>query len=653
MFTDIVGYTALTQADEESALRLLREQEDLVRPLLPAYQGREIKATGDGFLVEFESALRAVQCAIDIQQHFQERNARAGVQPIQLRIGIHLGDVEERGGDVYGDAVNIASRIQPLARPGGICLSAEVSTQLRGKIPNRFEKLESKPLKGLRLPVDVFRVVLPWETPEPTLDGSARPRLAVLPLTNISPDPSDEYFADGLTEELISSLSRLRGLRVIARTSVGQYKSTSKTVAQIGDELGVSSVLEGSVRKAGNRLRITLQLIDAGTQDHIWASSYDRELDDVFAIQTEIAEKTASALKLELLPPERESIQKEPTTNIAAYDLYLQGIHIDRQSVYEGLTESIPFFEEAIRTDPGFSQAYAHLANVLIGLAGDTLPAGATFRRAQELVARALELDPNSSDAHLARGNLALQHDLDWETAEAGFKRAISLNPSNANAHLWYAFLLRSVERYDDALREFRATAELDPLWPVPQWGLRTVQCLLGDTASAIVSAEAARDREPANPYVHVRLGHMYADAGRMDDALVEAELSAGSVPTRVEVDRAYLWVRLGKSGEARRLLEALEAAARARHASPSWIAGLYAAIGEKEKALEWLERDGGEGAKSLWLRHQWSAYDPIRDDPRFRSMLERLHLPTGDKPDTGRPGPGRPRPPRQIGAIG
>jgi adenylate cyclase len=631
MFTDMVGYTASAQTNESVALQLRDEQEELVRPLFSAYQGREIKSMGDGFLVEFDSALRAVQCAIDIHQHLHERNSQAGVTPIQLRIGVHLGDVEQRGSDIFGDAVNIASRIEPFASPGGLCISGQVFDQIQNKIPNRFEKLEPKVLKNVRVPVEIYRVALPWDARAPPSPITSRPHLAVLPLANISPDPKDEYFADGLTEELISALSRIKDLRVIARTSVGQYKATAKTVSQIGAELGVTSVLEGSVRKAGNRLRITLQLIDTGTQDYIWATSYDRELSDVFAIQTEIAEKTAGALQLQLLGSERDSIRRESSPDLAAYTLYLKGIHAARGS-FEGLAESIPFFEEAIRIDPDFPQPYALLAHVLISLAGDALPVGEVSQRARELITKALELDPNSSDAHTGRGNLALQFDHEWGVAETEFRRSISLNPSNAYAHHWYAYLLRTVGRYDDAMKEYRMATELDPLWPSPQVGLWLVQCLARDFASAIASAEAMRDKRPENPQSHIVLGLIYAEAGRMADVLTEAELSVGPVNKWGEWTRSILWAHAGRPEEARRVLKKLEETSRTKYVSPAWIAEVYAALGEKEKAFEWLERNNEEGAKSLWFRYQESAFDSIRDDPRFRSMLAKQNLPTDRK---------------------
>ncbi|MFY9717787.1 MAG: tetratricopeptide repeat protein [Thermoplasmata archaeon] len=622
MFTDMVGYTAGTQADESATLALRKEQENLIRPVLAAHQGRKVKSTGDGFLVEFESALKATECALSIQRRIHERNARVGVKPIQLRIGIHLGDVEQEGTDIFGDAVNIAARIEPVAEPGGICLTGAVYEQVRNKIPDKLEKLPPKELKGVEVPMDIYRVVLPWTAPESAPPRPGPARLAVLPLKNISPDPMDEYFADGLTEELIGTLSKIRELRVIARTSVGQYRATSKTVAQIGSELGVTTVLEGSVRKAGNRLRITLQLIDARTQEHIWANNYDRDLDDVFAIQTEIAENTASALRLELLRPERESIEKVPTTDLAAYHLYLKGIHASSAE------DSVRFFEEAIRNDPHFSEAHSHLANVLIDRTLTTFAGPQANQRVRELVAKAIELDPSSADAHTARGNMTFQWDHDWEVAETELRRAISLNPSHANAHHWYGHLLKALNRYDEAVKEFTIYKELNPDWLHPGCWLLTCQILAGDPAPVIARVEQARDKSPADPELRVMLGILYLQEGRINDARREAERAQGRMDGWSEWNRAVLWAQVGRTDDARRVLREMEEASP-RYVAPEGVASIYAALGEKAKALEWLEREHGEGASYLVLDYQSRIFDSIRDDPGFRSVLERLKLPT------------------------
>jgi adenylate cyclase len=628
MFTDMVGFTAAAQTDEATALQLLHEQEEIVRPVIAADHGREVKSTGDGFLIEFDSALHAVQCAVDIQRRLHERNAAANGPPISVRIGVHVGDVEARGQDIFGDAVNLAARIESCARAGGICISDQAYAQVRNRIPNPIEKLAPKKLKNVRFPLDLYRVALPWDTPGAPSGEASRTRIAVLPLRNISPDPSDAYLADGLTEELINTLSKIRDLRVIARTSVSAYHPGEKTVTQIGSELDVGSVLEGSVRKAGGRLRISLQLIDSASQEPIWADSYDRDLSDIFAVQTEIAERTAVALRLELLDPDRALMRRNAPANRTAYERYLKGISAARQATYEGYRDSIQYFDQAIRLDPEYPPPYSSLANIYILLAGETLAPAEAFPRAQELVTKALALDPNSSEAHTAKGNLALQQAQDWATSEREFKWALSINPSNASAHFWYATLLSSLQRFDQAAEQLRLTIELDPLWSLPKVRLMDAHSAAGELDAALIAAEEERDRTPNDPGPHIDLGTIYARAGRWAEARREAELSGGEVSDYDRMNRAILWARLGEPAEAQGLISETLTPAQGNYVNASRVAALYAAIGDREGAIDWLERDYREGIRGLWFDYQLMAFDSIRDDPRFHAMLERLHLP-------------------------
>jgi adenylate cyclase len=631
MFTDMVGFTASAQTNEADALKLLREEENLVRPLLKTHKGREIKSTGDGFLVEFDSALHAVQCAVDIHQHLQERNARPGCMPIQLRIGIHLGDVEERGADIFGDSVNLAARIEPLAEPGGLCISEPVFGQVRNKIPNKFEKLEPKVLKNVRFPMDLYRVVMPWTVKEPPSASSGPTRIAVLPFANISPDPKDEYFADGLTEELISVLSQIRGLRVISRTSVNQYRGTSKPIAQIGSELGVESVLEGSVRKAGDQLRITVQLIDVRTDEHRWSQSYDRRLENVFAIQAEVAEHTAGALKLELLKSDREAIQERPTANLAAYELYLRGIQAYRRALESVGSEgdAVKYFEAAIREDPGFSAAYSRLANVLLAIVAATRPGREVFPRARELVTKSLELGPNSSEAHTARGNLAMQADLDWARAEAEFQQAIALNPSSSTAHYWYGLLLVALQRFSEAKKQLQSAIELDPLWPDPRLGLVSAYQSTDDWESAVALGEKMVESFGENSFARGSLAVSYVLAGRNEDAMAAVQPLVSSSDLFSRLFRSVLFASQGKPEQARLLLRELEVASRSQYVGPDILAMLHALLGEKEKALEVLEQDDREGDRALWAVYLSPIFDSLRDDPRFIALLRSMRLPT------------------------
>ncbi len=635
MFTDIAGFTPLTQTDEAGALQLVQDQEELIRPLLAQFQGREVKSTGDGFLVEFDSALQAVQCAVELQRRVHERNSQDGVRPLRLRVGIHLGDVQQRGTDIFGDAVNIASRVEPLAEPGGVCVSEHVYAQVRNKVAHQFASLGPRALKGVQEPIDIYRVLLPWAVGETAPGAPSLPRLAVLPLANISPDPKDDYFADGLTEELISVLSQIRGLRVIARTSVNQYRATSKSVAQIGSELGVTSVLEGSVRKAGNHLRISLQLIDVASQEHEWSANYNRDLEDVFAIQAEVAEQTAGALRLQLLKSEQEAIQEKPTTNLAAYDAYLRGIQASQRLdlLAEADRTATACFEEAIRLDPGFSAAHSALANHLIAVMGVTRPAKEAFPRARALLAQALELNPNSSEAHMALGNLAMQADLDWGRAEREFQEALRLNPSNSGAHYWYAQLLSVLQRFDESIRQYRLTIELDPLWVAPRATLAWQHWLEGDSDGALALAREAVAAFGGSPIAVSTYAALLLLAGRREEATAAVEPLGRSTDPFSRLNHAAFLAWSGKPEFARAALQEIEKGAGTPYVSAGLRATFLMLAGERERALDVLERDLREGDKTLWAHYHSFVFDPIREDPRFLSMLRSIGVPTTSLP--------------------
>ena len=635
MFADVVGFTEFAQIDEKGAVRLLEELEGIVMPVLEQHHGRKVKSMGDGLLAEFPDALDAVECAVALQRAVHERNVSEDRRPLRLRVGLHLGDVERRGADIVGDAVNVASRVEPLAEPGGVSLSEHVVLHVRNKVPYHFESLGLKSLKGVRDPIAIYRVTLPWISPEPVPVGVGAPRLAVLPLANISPDTRDEYFADGLTEELISVLSRLHGLRVIARTSIGQYKSTSKTIRQVGSELGVGAVLEGSVRRAGDRLRITLQLIDAQTEEHRWAETYDRELKDVFAIQTDIAERTAGALRLQLQGPDRSAIRKTPTQSWEAYESYLHGISAFQRTAdtgwtRQGLDEASRFFETAISKDPSFSMAYAYLANLLIAGMGESVSKASVADRVRELVATALRLGPDESDVHTARGNYALQFELDWPRAEEEFRRAIQLSPSNTAAHGWYAILLGVLGRFEEANSELEVAARLDPLFrSITYWQIR-IRERMGDRGGAIAISRGGLDREPENRYLRILLAGLLLREGRVEEARREAVLAAGPVAdVATAVGRAEVLGGLGDLSEARELQRRWEQNARGEYVRATYLARVLLVLGEKEKALQVLEQDCTRGERALWIDFRGPSFDAIRNDPRFIGLLRAWNLAT------------------------
>ena len=629
MFTDTVGYTASTQTDETRTLQLLRDQEELVRPLFAAHHGREIKSTGDGFLVEFDSALKATQCAVDIQRGIYERNAQAGVAPFQVRIGIHLGDVEERGSDILGDAVNIAARIEPTAEPGGICVSGAVHEQIWNKLPAKLEKLPPKALKGLQVPTDIYRVVLPWTVGERPSATSGPTRLAVLPFANISPDPKDEYFADGLTEEMITVLSQLRELRVIARTSVTPYKSTSKGVSQIGTELGVDAILEGSVRKAGDELRITVQLIDVDTEEHTWSTTYDRKLEKVFAVQADVAKQVAEALEVSLRAAEEARLETRPAVRPDSYLAYLKGRTMLHTTSIDSLKEAKEQFELAISLDPNNAAAHSGLADAtrLMGWWHPDAPHAVWDETSRRLAARAVELDPNLAEAHASLA-LVLWDDYDYVAAEKEIQRALSLNPSYSLAHNAYANILQDEARVDEALRELTLAEAADPLWFHNLGHLIVLLLWMGKFDEALVKIQRVGELKPSSSDYYLDLAYYYLQRS-------DLEACAKEYNRYMETDAEPRWKRLnlavhlalsGEKEQARDLLRR-EESLPGSHEVDWAVAYTYAELGDLDECFRLLEMMVARHEVALQRWRLDPRLEHVRKDPRFQLLLKKMNL--------------------------
>jgi len=642
MFTDMVGYSARAQADEAAALALLDRHNRLLRPIFLKFHGREVKTVGDAFVVEFESALEATRCALDIQRMLHYYNLRAPDSwKIRIRIGIHVGDVVETDGDVLGDSVNIAARIVTLAGPEGICLTQQVHDQVATKAGTTFAKLPPVTLKNLRATGSIYRVVPVWD--EPATRRSKAPSsknrlIAVLPLASISPDPQDGYFADGLTEELISELSQVRGLSVIARTSVAPYKAAPKSIAEVAHELGVDTVVEGSVRKSGSQVRISLTLVDAGTQRHLWTHRYDREVNDVFAVQEDIAKRTSRALRLEFDRTDRaeERVPFVPNprfgtvTTGEAYDHYLRGL-VAASNLHEvGYEAAIRHFELATGLDPTLAEAFAAWANLYVIVAGDELPMREVMPRARALAQQALEIAPDLSEGHCALGNIALQFDHDWPLAETEFANAIALNSSNVAAYRFYGMLLRTLARYDEARQVIRRAVLLDPSGP-DQMALALVEIETGNVDVGVrMAEEGGGHRHHESPAHRSNLGMVYFRAGRRADALRMADaVAAGEGASDSDrFDSALLNALVGRPDAARRVAAEVERGEVRSYTSSAHLAMLYSAFGERKRALDLLEQDFREGDAILWLYHRGVFFDPIRNDPRFGALLRKYRLP-------------------------
>ena len=630
MFADLVGYTALGQKDESLSLEVLKNARERLRPIISKHNGTEIKTMGDAFLIEFGSALEAVECAIDMQSASNNDDRAAAQNGLPLRIGIHVGDVVHDGGDVYGDAVNVASRIEPLAGPGGTCLTQQVYDHVKNKIRRRITALGMRTLKNVSDPIDVYEIEPNQSGPEDMgAQGVDRRRIVVLPLVNISADSKDEFFADGMTEELIGTLSRIRSLKVVARTSAMRYKGEKKTVGEIGRELNVGTILEGSVRKVDNKVRINIELVDAKSEEQLWSSKYDREILDVFSLQSEIAEKVARTLEVRLGKEESFAIGRRQTSDAGAYTLYLRGRYFWNTRMEEGLNRAIKLFEESIARDPSYALAYVGLGDCysMLGLYGHRRP-NTVYPIARDNIQKALDLDENLAEAHASMGEVLMQFYQDWPRAGEEIRRALDLNPNYATAQLWLSTFNVAQGLIEEALEAGRKAEELDPLSMIILTELGKTLYYAGRNEEAINQYKKSLEIDTGFAIAHKGLAEVYAFTSRFEEALTEIQtaisLSKGSV--FILDDLGYIYGLRGMRKEAEKVLDDLERLSTETYVPPFGRAVIYAGLGDNDKAMEWLLKTYEERSFLTWLKVD-PAFKNLRNDTRFIQLLKKIGL--------------------------
>jgi adenylate cyclase len=531
---DVVGYSRLMSTDEHGTLeRLKRCRREVIEPRLALHHGRLIKLMGDGALVEFASVVDAVQCAAEIQQAMAERNRAApDVESIAFRIGINSGDIIVEGDDIYGDGVNVAARLEGLAEPGGVCISAKVHDEVMDRLDLRFQDLGEHAVKNIARPVKIYKVVLaPAVAPDkppaaaPVQSLPDKPSVVVLAFQNMSGDPEQEYFADGIAEDVITDLSKVSGLFVIARNSAFTYKGKAVNLQQVSRELGVRYVLEGSVRRAGNRVRVTAQLIDGTSGGHVWAERYDRELTDIFEVQDEVTGEIVAALKVHLTPAERRMVASRGTSSIDAYDRFLHGRQLFWLVSRETNEQAQALFEEAIQLDPAFALAHAYLGFTHAVQCVNRWSADpeASIERAQQLVERALALDPMEAEAHYVQGVVHLWHHRQVDQAIADAERALALDPGFARGYGSLGEALHYAGRSEEALEHFATMARLDPHYP-GQYQHFLAQSLfaLERFDDAVLTLQARLARQPHSDASRVLLAACYGHLGRAEEARAE-----------------------------------------------------------------------------------------------------------------------------------
>jgi TolB-like protein/class 3 adenylate cyclase len=676
MFTDMVGYSTLAQRDDKLALELLEEHRRLLREIFPRFNGTEIKTIGDAFLIEFNSALEAAQCAIEIQRTLAKRNHDVEAdRRIEVKIGIHIGDVMHRGGDVYGDGVNVASRIEPLAGAGGICVSMDVERQIRNALEARFEKLAPTELKNISVPMDLFRIVLPWEkksevtghksavrerdaaptrrkfaligglvllliigigwwwttqsrraSPSPAAPSAVhsadQKSIAVLPFVDMSQAKDQEYFCDGISEEILDTLAKVDGLRVVARTSSFSFKGKNADVGEVANKLNVENVLEGSLRREGNRIRITAQLINARDGFHLWSETYERELKDVFAVQDEITRSIVDALKIKLAvaPPARAR------QNTEAYDLYLQGLYLSNKSTEEELRKSVDFFQRSLEKDPNSARAWIGIAKAWIWLADAYVRPLEAYPKVKEAASKALALDERNAEAHSYLGETKRILDRNLSGEEAELKRAMEIDPNSADAHMFMSFLKSAQGAFEEAVQEIEEAERLDPLSPP----ICFVAVLWYRSADRIEDAINAGQRsvqlDPNYVYFDPPLADAYRAKGDFNQALALYE-KAQAQTHFPSPGLGITYAKMGRRDDARRIVDQLIEKSRQQYVAADSIAAVYVALGEKDEALRWLERAFEEHSGSFYSYMFRPEFRALRSDSRFADLLRRIGL--------------------------
>lgn len=679
MFTDMVGYTALTQRSEKLALELLEEHRRLLRERFPKYHGREIETTGDGFLVEFASALEAARCAIEIQRTLATRNISVPPEnQIYVRIGIHVGDVVQKEGKLLGDGVNIAARLEPLAEPGGICISVDVARQIQHTLEAKIISMGPTDLKNVRVPVEICRIVLPWQTTRsPTPARPKLPRasklspaeialavvlislvsawlliregsgpgqvseriesLVVLPFKNLSKDSDQEFFADGMTELLVSELGKLGSFRKVisSRQAVMQYKERGgKTILDIARDFVVDAVVEGSVFREGNQVRILVSLIHGLSQRQIWSDNYTRPMESVVKLQSEVALAIAQQIRLVLTPQDRARLGETREVNPAVIENYFRGRHNLEQWSREGTVQAIKYFRDAVQLDTNYAPAYAALVDAyLFGVPG--VPPNQANDEARRALTSALAAGESLAEVQTASALVKFQADWDWAGAEAGFKRALDLNPNFAHAHHLYSHFLMTVGRTNEALAESVRFLELAPRSPAAHHHLGFCYNVLARQYDLAIQHDSdALKLDPNYSDSFWNLAYAYLHKNEFEKAETAAkratEISPDSPHYRARLAQVYAaW---GKTNEALNELANFRGfAAQKQEYLPAYhVAVIHTALHDYDEAFKWLRQAMTDNDRSWYITELPidATFDPLRSDPRFIELLGEMKLP-------------------------
>ena len=628
LFADMTGYTALMQENEHLARSKRKRFKDVLDSTIQQHDGKILQYYGDGSLSIFNSAINSVNCAVSIQQQLQ-------LEPkVELRIGIHTGDVVIEEESIYGDGVNLASRIESMAVPGAVFISGKVYDEIKNHDKIKTQELGFFELKNVKEPVRIYAVsndgiIVPAKN---DLQGKTKQpvnRLAVLPFVNMSADPENEYFSDGITEELLNALTRVDGLQVTSRTSAFAFKGKHDDIREIGRKLNVDKVLEGSVRKAGNRVRITAQLINAADGYHIWSENYDRNLDDIFEVQDEISSIIANRLRENLsVTKQAEHLVKAPTKNVEAYTLYLKGMHFYNKLTPADYYKAIDFFEEAIKLEPNYAQAYAMLAGTwaYLGVTGQAQPEKA-FEIVKRYSEKALQLDDKVAESHVAKATMHLMHDGNWQAGYDEIQTAIRLNPAATGAYEMLAIYYLFNFDVAQAVKVMEQASQIDPLSP-------QINHFLADTyffADRYDDAVRVSDKLlEMNPQMRISIELKGWCAGMQGDWEKALEYfkevhRLTNHPLKGLSPLGYAYAKLGQTDKALEIIAKIEQ--RQREEPNVMVDGdllvVWWALGNIDKVIFYFERGM---AKRISAINYFLNYPPVRgmiDHPRIKKIVE------------------------------
>ena len=539
-YGDVAGYSRLTGQDEEGTHRILGAYLDAITDAIEKHNGKVVHFAGDAVLADFSVVKDALSCAVGAQRDIKIRNREfSDDRKLEFRIGVNIGDVIVDRNDIYGDGVNIAARLESLADSGGVCISGAVHDAVRGKLELDFEFLGEKRVKNIAEPVRAYRVIIETEQPPAetsqasTIELPDKPSIAVLPFENMSGDPEQEYFSDGIAEDIITDLSKISGMFVIARNSSFVYKGKSVNVQQVGKDLGVRYVLEGSVRKAGNKVRITSQLIDSSTNGHLWAERYDRDLEDIFAVQDEVTQKIVKKLQVELTHGEQERLSERDTDSLDAYDCLLRGKEYYVRFTKEANQQARQLYEKAVDLDPNYATALAELARICVQARnhGWTENLAEPLAQASDFAERAVKLNDRLPQAHVVLGFINMwkrKHD----SAIAEVNKGLALDPNHADGHMYQAIIMGFADRPEESVKWVEKATRLNP--GTPFWYLFAqghAYFLMGRYREAVGACTKAAISNPNFIFAHLVLLASHRKLGNKEEYRAELKECLARMP--------------------------------------------------------------------------------------------------------------------------